>query len=225
MNQKRIGSAILGVLVLAAGGVLGKWYMDECDDIGTCSTSKWNNPNFEIITVASYNYTDYDIYGVYLLPLDKSSLDHAAHGSGNRATRRDEAQWEGLGSGPGLAWDYRWPTPRQFKVWWLRVTDQSIYSNPNNKHDAYTMQHSMPGTAWCEGEITVTRPPIRTRTSDLVLHFYPDGRVEGDVEYGSGPASRVDISRRDDLPKLAGRSCLKEIPNPFFGRKRPISTH
>jgi hypothetical protein len=230
MNQKRIGSAILDVLVLAAGGVLGKWYMDECDDIGTCSTSKWNDPNFNIINVASYNYTNYDIYGVYLLTPEKNSLDSAAHGYGNRATRHDEAQWEGPKSGAGLSWDYRWQTPKRFKVWWHRVVDRDLHkrSGPYPKDggmfdpfDPYTSKQTRPGSAWCEGEITVTREPRRSLPSDLILHFYPDGRAQGDIEFEIHPATDADIAKRDAFPRLCGRACLKEVPNPFFGRKRP----
>lgn len=223
MNRKRIGYAILGVLILVAAAAVGKWYMGECDDIGTCSIDKWDNPNFKIMNVASYNYADYDIYGVYLLPPDKNSLDYAAVGRGNRATSREATQWNGLGSSAGLAWDYRWRLPKRFKVWWLRVTDQAIFDDPNIKYDGYTMKHSMPGTAWCEGEVTVTRAPLKDLPSDLVLHFYPDGTVQGEIEHDDGPLSRVPIVARDNLPRLAGKACVKEIPNPFFGRRRPIS--
>ena len=63
MKRSRVGYALLGTLLLAAVAILSKWYMDDCGDIGTCSLSKWKNPNFSFINVASYNYTDYDIYG------------------------------------------------------------------------------------------------------------------------------------------------------------------
>jgi hypothetical protein len=234
MNKRPIAYALLGLVALSAAAMLGKWYMDECDDIGTCSTSKWNNPNFKIMNAASFNYTDYDIYGVYLLPPDKNSLDFAAQANGNRATRRDETKWEGLHRSAGLAWDYRWPTPRRFKVWWERVVDMDLYrkSGPYPKnggtfdpYDEYTTKETRPGLAWCEGEITVTRPPLKGLPSDLVLHFYPDGRVAGDIEYDIHPDASADISSRDSFPKLSERACLKEIPNPFFGRKRPISIH
>jgi hypothetical protein len=34
--------------------------------------------------------------------------------------------------------------------------------------------------------------------------------------------AKVTLSKRDEQPKLTGRACLKEIQNPFYGRKKPI---
>ncbi len=89
-------------------------------------------------------------------------------------------------------------------------------------YDPYTHRETQPGMAWCEGEITVTRPPVKDKSGGIVLHFFPDGRVEGDMDFDvDGPDPKVALSKRDAQRKLADRACLKEIPNPFYGRKKP----
>ncbi len=210
------------VLTLAASACSRGATGGQTVSFGTSADSKWDDANIDIITAGSYNYTDYDIYHVYLLPPDAKSLDDAASADGARATPQSDTQWEG---GPGgrasLAWDFRWKTPMKMKVWWERVVDAKVYASSNN-YDPYTHRETEPGIAWCEGEITVTRPPVKDKSGGLLLHFFPDGRVEGDMDFSvDGQPVKVDIAKRNEQPKLTGRSCLKEIPNPFYGRKKP----
>jgi hypothetical protein len=191
---------------------------------GTSSDSKWDDPNIDIITAGSYNYTDYDIYGVYLLPPNGKSLDDAASAEGARATPQSYSHWEGgPGGSPSLAWDFRWKTPMKMKVWWERVVDKNSLHESAGSYDQYTQKETQPGMAWCEGEITITQPPLKDKTSGILMHFFPDGRVEGDMNFviDRRPV-KVDIAKRNELPKLVGRPCLKEIPNPFYGRKKPV---
>ncbi|MDR2853475.1 MAG: DUF3304 domain-containing protein [Burkholderiaceae bacterium] len=220
---------IFPMLLLAACDPMNKI---EKESLGPGESAKWSDAdNFDIISVTSYNYTDYDIYDVYLLPPDKNSLDYAADGTGARATRRDEKRWRGggLGGRAALAWDFQWATPKKLKVWWLRVADKKIFDAFGNsdaalKYDRYTDKNSMPGTAWCEGEITVTRPPIKDKISGIVLHFFADGHVDGDMNFRAEQSPpKIELSKRDEQPELTVRACLKEISNPFYGRKKPIA--
>ena len=214
----------------------------EQESYGPGEIDKWQDPNFKIIGIGAYNYTDYDIGTVFLLPPDKNDIDYASRGHGQRATRRDETDWEGgYGMGASLAWDFRWKAPRKFKVWWVRVVDMNLYrkSGPYPKdggmydpYDPYTTKQTQPGLAWCESEIEVKEqfgelfgPPFPHRKRDqLVLYFYPNGTVQGHVEFAADSDIKIeDIAKRDELPKLIDRPCLKEVSNPFYGKKRPIS--
>ncbi|MBN3851849.1 DUF3304 domain-containing protein [Paraburkholderia sp. Ac-20340] len=214
---------VLTAMALAASACSRGSTGGEPKSFGTSADSKWDDPNIDIITAGSYNYTDYDIYGVYLLPLNAKSLDDAASANGASATPQSYTQWEGgPGGQPSLAWDFRWKTPLKMKVWWQRVVDAKLYASSKN-YDAYTQRESEPGTAWCEGEITITQPPLKDKTSGILLHFFPDGRVEGDMNFViDRQPVKVDIARRNEQPKLSGRACLKEISNPLYGRKKPV---
>jgi hypothetical protein len=213
----------------------------EKEGISPGEVNKWGDPNFRIMAVGAYNYTDYDIYGSYLLPLEKNDIDYAAHAAGGRAQPPDSAGWERTRSGPGLAWDKRWATPRKFKVWWHRITDMALYkqSLPYPKgggmfdpFDPYTSKQTRPGSAWCEGEVEIREqfdelfgePYPYRRRDEMTLYFYPDGTVQGHLEFAADSEIKlVDIAKRNELPKLTDRACLKEVANPFFGKKRPIS--
>jgi hypothetical protein len=212
----------------------------EKDGIGPGEVNKWSDPNFEILAVGAYNYTDHDIYGAYILPLERNDIDYAAHAAGGRAEPPNSTTWDRTPSGPGLAWDKRWSTPRKFKVWWHRVTDVDLYEKSGpypqgggmfDPFDPYTTKGPRPGMAWCEGEIEIREKfgepfgePYPGRKRDqMVLYFYPDGTVQGHLEFAAdSEIELVDIAKRDRLPKLKDRACLKEIANPFFGKKRPL---
>jgi len=216
-------TSVLLSLLVAAALMVGCKKTDAADDgLGPGEHAKWNDSNFDMLGVGAYNYTDYDIYNVYLLPPDKNDLQFAATGHGARSIPRDEEKWalEGA-SGANLAWDYRWTTPRKFKVWWFRIVNMEAYHASGGKYDKYTMKETDPGAAWCESEIVVARGPVKGKGEDLILHFYPDGHIEGAFEQVTGPVSTVDIKKRDELPVLKDRPCLKEIPNPYFGKKKP----
>jgi len=212
---------LLSVLTFFAAGC--SQAENDSESLGPGTTAKWNDSNYEVITAGSYNYTDYDIYRVYLLPPDRNNLDDAASVDGARATPHTHSSWSGgKGSRASLAWDFRWKTPKRFKVWWERVVDKPAMEATPADYDEYTHRETRPGMAWCEGEITVTRPPVKGKDGNVLLHFFPDGRVEGDMDFSLDRApTKVKISQRDDQRKLTGRACLKEIPNPIYGRKKP----
>jgi len=221
-RSSRKTSVLLSLLVVAAL-MVGCKKTDAADDsLGPGEHAKWNDSNFDVLSVGVYNYTDYGIYDLFLLPPDKNDLEFAAQASGGRAIPRDEDEWalEGA-SGANLAWDYRWTTPRKFKVWWFRIVDEAAFHASGSKYDKYAMKETVAGAAWCEGEIVVTRGPVKGKSSYLILHFYPDGRIEGDMQSFSDLDPKVDIKKRDELPILKDRPCLKEIPNPYFGKKKP----
>ena len=198
----------------------------ESAGIAPGEIKKWNDPNFDIIGVGAYNYTDHDIYDVFILPPDKNDIAFAADASGAPATRRGAQRWGLHGaSGANLAWDHRWATPKQFKVWWFRIVDKDAYSASAGKYDPYSTKSTIPGGAWCEGTLTVAHAPVRGRGGDLVIHYYPDGHIEGDVMEVEGDASRVSIQDRDRLPTLQDRPCVKEIANPYYGKKKPTAMY
>lgn len=224
LSQSSRKASVLLSLLVAAALMVGCKRTDAADDsLGPGESAKWNDSNFDVLGVGVYNYTDYGIYDLFLLPPDKNDLEFAAQASGGQPVRRGKDKWalEGA-SGANLAWDYRWTTPRKFKVWWFRIVDKEANHAAGGKYDKYTMKETQPGSAWCEGEIEITRGPVKGKGEDLILHFYPDGHIEGAFEQVTGPVSRVDIKKRDELPVLKDRPCLKEIPNPYFGKKRPI---
>lgn len=212
----------------------------EKEGLAPGEVNKWSDPNFEILAVGAYNYTEYDIYGSYLLPLDKNDLDYSAPTGSGRAMPRNATRWEHSGSSPALAWDTRWTTPRRFKLWWHRITDLELYekSGPYPKgggmfdpFDPYTTKQTRPGSAWCEGEVEIREqfgelfgePYPGRRRRQMILYFYPDGTVQGHLEFAAdSEIMLVDIAKRDHLIKLKDRACLKEIANPFFGKKRPL---
>lgn len=123
---------------------------------------------------------------------------------------------------------------KRYKIWWQRVVDPVAYAAANH-YDAYTTRATQPGTAWCEAIVTLNKPlpPI---PGHFVLHFYPDGRVEGDVsalkhdpsrDPTYSPLDNAEEPRhterdRPTLKTLRGAPCIKEVPNPYFGTKRPV---
>ncbi len=226
------------LLIFAVGGCKNNG-ADE-DDISPGEGNKWRDPNFEILTVGAFNYTDYAIYGLYLLPLHKNDIDAAAAASVGEPQPRGARDWHMHSSGPAVAWDRRWKSPRRFKVWWERVIDKELFneSGPYSKdgnmfdpYDPYTTKQTRPGSAWCEGEVEIKEqfgepygPPFPNLIRrELVLYFYPDGTVKGSLEFGGFRDFKgLDIAKRDELSVLRGRACLKEVPNPLFGKPQPL---
>jgi hypothetical protein len=225
----------LSVMTLAAALALSGCSQNkvEREGYGPGETEKWEDPNFRIIAVGAYNYTDYDIGTVFLLPPDKKDIDYAASTSGGRATESNASKWEGGVEGrPALAWDLRWKSPKKFKIWWFRVVDKAAFVGDKSNYDIYTNPSSGAGGAWCEYEFEVEEkfgepfgPPYPQRYRDqMVLYFFPDGTVQGHLEFAvDSDIQLVDIAKRNELAKLKDRPCLKEVPNPFYGKKRPVS--
>jgi hypothetical protein len=220
MKQQLLFLILVGPLL----GGCGKTTLEN-ETLAPGEVAKWNDPNFEIIGVGAYNYTDYDIYDVFVLPKSKSDIKFAADASGGRATSKGSKKWGFSGGGANFAWDYRWTTPKTFKVWWFRIVDMKAYVASGRKYNKYIMKDTEPGGAWCESDITIEHPPRSDRISELIIHYYPDGRIDGDIISGDVDATQVDISQRDALPVLKDRACLKEVSNPYFGKKKPIDMY
>jgi hypothetical protein len=231
--MKKLWLFSLLVMVSLVGGCK----QSNCDTgVSTCDDSKWRDPNYKIIGIGAYNYTEHDIYSVYILPTDKNDIDFAGQTSVGRGTAKDAKKWSGQGgSGANMAWDLRWNAPYKFKVWWLRMVDPKLANAPNSKYDIYTHRETEPGYAWCEYEIDIKETfgerygvgqyPNMVR-DELLLYFYPDGTVDAHlgIEFnGDVPiVERVAIAQRDQLPVLKDRACRKEVPNPLYGKPKPI---
>ncbi|RZI83378.1 MAG: DUF3304 domain-containing protein [Rubrivivax sp.] len=222
INIKFFGLILLLATLLGLGGCTRE--IDE-QDASIAGIDKISDPYFDVISTASYNYTTYDIYDVFVLPPDKNDLKFAAPGHGNWALRKDQKKWELNGGGASLAWDPKWTLPKKFKIWWLRVVDKAIFTSSGPAYDKYTTKEARAGSAWCEGEILVQHGPRRNRKSYLIVHFFPDGHIEGDVDYSGEVVSRVDVTKRFELPVLRERACLKQIENPYFGKPKPIDMY
>lgn len=237
MRRMHWGAAIAVVLAVA-----GCWNNKAgSDGVDPGEHNKWKDPNIEIIPIGSVNYTDYAIYGIYLMPPGKSNIDLAARASVGEPQPRGATNWEMRSSGPAVAWDLRWKVPKRFKVWWERVVDKGKYleSGPFPKgggmfdpYDPYVVKPTRPGSAWCEGEVTINEqfgepygePFPNLFRRELVLYFYPDGTVQGTLEFGGFEGIKLfDIAKRNELPVLKGQACLTEVPNPLFGKPRPRS--
>jgi hypothetical protein len=97
------------------------------------------------------------------------------------------------------------------------MVDKELYKSSTGPYDQYTSKATRPGLAWCEGFIILTHPPSRIEEAYIALHFFPDGRVESDIN----GEPKVDIAKRHELPTLLNKVCIKQIPNPFYGKKNP----
>lgn len=230
-------SRIFAVSILAVAGCTNN--SAEGDSVSPGEHKKWQSSNFEILPIGAYNYTDYDIYGLYLMPVDKNSIMFAAEAGVREAQPRSAKHWEMGSSGPALAWNRRWKSPHKFKIWWHRVFNKEMFrrSGPFPKggdmfdpYDPYTTKETRPGSAWCEGEVEIKEqfgepygPPFPNLTrSELVLYFYPNGTVKGSLEFGGFEGIKLfDIIKRSELPVLKDRACIKEVPNPLFGKPKP----
>lgn len=215
----RVLAAVVAALILT---LLIREYFQYKKDMEAVTPSEYkyrfHKDRYKIMRVAAYNYTDHDIYGVLIFPEDKSDLDYATHGTGSPPARSGQRDWEWHPHAGTIAWDYQWEIPKRFKVWWERVADKELLQANTAPYDQYTSKDTLPGLAWCEGFIILTRTPPKTGDSYIVLHFYPDGRVEADID----GEPRVEINKRHKPSRLVDKACLKQIPNPFYGRKKPI---
>jgi hypothetical protein len=234
-------SALVIAAVFAQGCHQADGQRKERDGFGPGELKRWNDPNYAILAVRSYNYTNHDIYGVYILPVDQTDIEYAGTATGGRAVPKSSSAWEMEGSGPGFAWDRRWTSPIQLKLWWHKIVDAELSKKSGaypkgggmfDPYDPYTTKMTRPGEAWCESIVQVSEKfgepfgpefPNRRRR-ELVLHFFPDGTVSAHLEFGAdSDVPRPDITQRDSLPVLKDRACLKEVANPLYGKKRPLS--
>jgi hypothetical protein len=231
-------------LLLSVGGICILVGCAKEESFSTGDDSKWNDPNFKIITVGTYNYTDDAIFGVFILPVDKNDIDFAGTTGVGYPVPKNATRWESSGgNSPALAWDVRWKPPQKFKIWWERVFDPALYKKSSqypkdggmfDPFDPYITKQTRPGSAWCEYEIEVKEkfnelhgvmPYPNMRRDKLMLYFFPDGTIKGHLEFPADAEvpfeGRVDIALRDQLPRLKDKVCLKEIPNPFYGKRKP----
>jgi hypothetical protein len=104
--------------------------------------------------------------------------------------------------------------------------------------EPHTSKQTRPGSAWCEYEVEIREtygerygvgPYPNMVRNELFLHFYPDGTVEAHlgIEFnGDVPVIwRTDIAKRDQLPVLKDRACLREVANPVYGKPKPIDMY
>lgn len=206
----------------------------------------FGKPNIDVISVGVTNYTTNFIGGGYILKPEKNNIDEAGNVSGVAATQPDADKWSRSGgSGANLAWDDRSKAPYKFKIWWITVFDKELDKNSGpyakdggmfDPYDPYITKETRPGSTWCEYEIEVREvfkepygEPFPGRFRDrFSLYFYPDGTVRGHLLFvGEKDDAKnppiEDIKKRSKLPVLVGKPCLKQIPNPLFGRPKPIT--
>jgi hypothetical protein len=209
----------------------------KLESFSTGDDSKWRDPNFKIIPITTYNYTNHEIGRTYILPPKANDIENAAMIGGAEMTKPNATSWvQSGGNSPDLAWDLRWKPPQRLKVWWLRVVDEKVLSKSSDQYDIYKNKETEKGTAWCEYEIEIKEPfnellgvmPYpNMRRNVMVLYFFPDGTVKGHMEFPSDAevpiGYRVDIKLRDQLPTIKDKACLKEIPNPLYGKRKPTT--
>lgn len=177
---------------------------------------------YKSMSFLTQSYLDYTILHITVLPVEKNGIQYGVTAPAiNPALYKEH--WGGSLSGDDLSWDTRWKTPKKFKVWWQKIFDEKKYSQ-SRLDDRYVIKEAEPGTAWCEAIVTIDKP-LPLEPGYFILHFYPDGHVEA---YISGlkeleaEKPRIKYEERMKLPVLHGKSCLKEIPNPYYGMPRPI---
>jgi hypothetical protein len=242
MNQLRL---ILLILFFIGLPLLGCDVKEDIYAKPRKSDGWMGDPNFFSVTVDAYNYTNNQIVGIYILQPQKNDINGAGSTSGQQVTPNGEEKWRGTGISGSVAWSNVWKPPYKFKIWWEHVFDKNLDKKSGSypkgggmfdPYDPYTTKQTRPGTAWCEYEIeikeTYNEPygdPFPGRFRDnLNLYFYPDGTVRGHLVF-SGEYSddknppREDIKRRGELPVLQGKPCIKEVPNPYYGKPKPIT--
>jgi hypothetical protein len=241
MNRSR-----LVLLMLYIGGLLLGCDVRENIYAKPRKSDGWmGDPNFHGVSIEKvHNYTTNQILGIYILQPDKNNIDDAGSSSGQQATPIGEKEWRSVGVSGGLAWGNQWKPPYKFKIWWENVFDKELdkKSGPYPKdggmfdpYDPYITKQTRPGTAWCEYEIEVTETynepygdPFPGRFRKIFnLYFYPNGTVQGHLLMGGEDRERdfkgEDIANRDQLPVLKGQPCIKEVPNPLYGKPKPVT--
>lgn len=208
--------------------MFGLWQNHRSDRDSTVIRSALDDPavyndktgRYKTMGILTHSYLDFDFYGAYLLPANAKVLGEGIPIPSVQPTREPE-KWGGSQANGRFTWDSRWPATMQFKIWWERVVNPP---QPSGTYDKYTEKRSAPGTVWCESLLTIYGPAPRDPRY-LILHFYPDGHIEGEITKAgdlNSQAPRFIASNPPSLPSLRDRPCIKEIPNPYFGTARPI---
>lgn len=196
----------------------------EKDSLVLGEVNKWNDLNYDIIIVGFFNYMDYDIYGVYLLLFDKNSFDDVVSVDGVYVMFWNVKYWFG-GGGLCLSfvWDFCWKILKMFKVWWECVVDKCVMEVLFVNYDLYMYWEIQLGMVWCEGEIMVMWLFVKDKSGGIVLYFFFDGWVEGDMDFEvDGLDLKVVLFKCDVQCKLVDCVCLKEIFNLFYGCKKLV---
>ena len=186
------------------------------------AVDKFGDPNSEVLTVASFNYTRSNIYDVYLSDNDSNDIAAASLASGNQATPDNAQAWALPAPTASVAWDYRWKLPKTMHIVWESIFDKAAYDGAHG-YNAYNSKASQPGSAWCEYDVRIDQAPDKTKSNVLALNFYPDGTVSAAMQAGAA-SPLVDIKDRNSLRVLAAGHCLHEIANPKFGKGEPNFT-
>jgi len=213
-----LGLTALVMLVILASCKQG----DSSNGFGGSAVDKIGDPHFQVLTVASYNYTDSNIYDVYLSDNRSNDIDTASLAAGSLAAPQNATGWEYPHPTAAVAWDDRWMLPKTIHVFWESVFDKAAYEAAH-AYNAYESKDTQAGSAWCEYEVKINTAPDKTKNEMLVLNFYPDGTVSGELQDSPSHAS-VDFRDRRKLSTLTGSHCVRQIPNPKFGKKAPRFT-
>ena len=223
-------------LALAAGGgwfVYATWFHVDAGSLGIGEVRKWPDLDAHRIGLTTFNYTGSGIYGAFLLQPSRSDIDDGWSLPGMPPPEQGDDRWTAWGyQSETVPWSDQWATPKTFKVLWYRVHDAAAFAaHGGSPYEKYEVRQTSPGSVWCESLVTIAHPPVKGRHNELVIHFYPDGHLEADigedVPVDASPAqlARVDFRQRETLPGLGGKPCLKEVPNPYFGKQRPMEMH
>jgi hypothetical protein len=177
---------------------------------------------FKSLNLHTISYLDKRVYGAYILPAEKNQLAYSINIPSIYIYQTQE-DWGYGANGNDFYWDRKWKTPKQFKVWWFLEVDAELFKK-NNKYDDRTNKETQPGAAWCEAIITINEPPSWD-DEEFAFTFYPDGHVEAEIRKfikDQKLKSKYTFATNHLLPVLKDKPCLHEIPNPFYGLKKPI---
>lgn len=202
---------------------------------------------YEAVDTMTISYVDYELPEVHLLLLSNDEIAFkyslrlpAIYHDKNNKWGGIEFSNGGNTGGSQIAWDRNWPLQKQYKIWWQRVVDADLYSK-RGQYDQYTSKSAEPGTTWCEAVITLNKPLPKT-PGHFIIHFYPDGHIEGDLStiiedplwkddpwniskykvLNNAEKPRFTFEERTKLTSLVDKPCIKQIPNPYYGLPKPI---
>ena len=221
-NAQRLQHSIAALLLMCLASV-GCQRSKTGDDLMTIDDPEVSaqSDRFALMSFAVFSYVDYDIYDSYILPAEGNPVGSMIPLPSVQASRSPQ-NWGGINSGGTFYWDRQWTPPKRFKILWLRVVDASKFG-ADPSYDRYTRKETEPGAAWCETTVTIDQG-LPAEPNFFTLHFYPDGHVEGrltGLREDDALKPRFSFATRSSLPVLAGKACLKEVSNPFFGKKKP----
>jgi hypothetical protein len=142
----------------------------------------WNSRNQ--VQTNAYNYISHEIRHISL-------QDAAEQFDLRKAAPGGSTLFEGLGGtdlGPGVRvysseglccfdWRYGVDAPVTLQVKWLAVYDRQTYLEAERDMDDRAMRGALPGSAWCQAKVVVSRPYPK-KPGRLSVHFLPDGTLK-----------------------------------------------